>query len=1309
MKPTNSSWNILHRFLFLLPFAFCFTAPIARSEGSRDLIKNGGNRPLLEFRETGPSAVLWGLPFKTVMKVYAEAGETINLGSSAVGLGSGIIRYRDPNNVPGNCGATGLIADSNEEAAGPLPNLGGFAPCAIIVGAGQTGVWEIEFVSPNPAAPGGAPDIPLTGWTQPNNGQVVAWDITVRDGGVDQIGRVFSNSMALNMGANNRRARSDFYIQTRQGYQYFSDLNGIDPAGFIFFANQKGFINPDGTPRYQSVPIPTFLDPVPVENPTLFANDNVTHKIFLNPPDTAMPLTANSPQGNTWLYRPVPPTVPEAENFTFTGIEGTANQSGTSPLGGNFSFDVPVNFEGSYTIRLDINNDGIYGNANDLTLVGQAVPGTTNTVFWDGRDKNGNLVPAGNISYNATITLNAGEVHFPFLDIENNLDGIIIQNTANNDATIYFDNNYPGVTLTGNPPNPLTALEGVDSTNGTLVFGNGTSTGFGDNKGLDIWSYVPSTPQEVVNIVQIKAADLKIQKTVNSAGISGGPVTYTINVTNAGPSDILEISPATFTDPIPADIINVTWICEITTGADTGSCGTENGTGNSINTTLALNNGAVATITVTGIIDLNAPDPITNTATVARSNDVTDPVNDDGIPDPDPVTGVERNRTEQASATIDTLTPGNPLLGVAKQLNTVVNNGDGTYDASYTIRVENFGNLDILNLQLTEDLYGNPESTFNSAVAAPQIVSAPEIVGGTLTGVNANFNGEGDKNLLSGTETLPVGESIYISFTVRVTPGSELGPYNNNATATGTSPGGNPVSDESTDDPNLNPDPDDDGDPTNNNTTTSVTFPETPRVGVAKQAGTITNNGDGTYTVPYTLTVQNYGDVTITNIQVQENLNTTFGGSPFTVVANSLTTSNTLAVNPNFNGNANTNLLAGTDSLAVGASATVQFEVTVTPGNNLGPYNNSATASATGPGGTPVTDVSTDGTNPDPDGDGDPSNNTNPTAVSFSEMPLIGVAKAAGTPIDNGDRTFTIPYTLIVRNYGDVPLTTLQVTENLNDTFENIPYTLESNSLTSPTLTVNPNFNGDTDNNLLATGNTLAVDTEATISFRVQVTPGNNLGPFDNQVTASGTGPGGNPVTDLSTNGANPDANNTGDPTDSDEVTSVTLRGNPNLELEKRITRINGAVVGQSENLADWPDNFVRGVASSNTIQPGDEVEYTIYFLSAGSGPLENATVCDPLQDYQTFLTDTFNGQTPTEGTFGAEVGIALGLNPPNPDLPTAYLRSANSESNRGRFYPSGTATPLICRPNIRGAVVVDIGNLGVGEYGFIRFRVTID
>jgi uncharacterized repeat protein (TIGR01451 family) len=1195
MKPLKLAGKWPQGLLLILPVILSlFTAPVARSEGSRELTDNTGDRPFLEYRDdldptsdsgTPPN----GIPRRTTIKVYARENETINLGSSAVGVGGGEIRYRSPNGTDGICDDPnfGLIQNRTQEIAGPAPNPSGYTPCTVTVLAGQEGVWEIEFVSPNPANTGNPTPIAATANWPPqgtNNNFVTAWDVTVRDaGGAEIRGRAFANFLAMNASFRTNPSsisplNSEAFVLTEDGFIYRVNLNGQRPAGFIFYANKNGFLDANGDPIFQSVGVGG--EPIFFDNPSLPENDNLTHKIFFNNPTLgSLPNNGMVPAppvsgGSTWLRnQPEPP--PSPSNFQFIGQEGTLGQAGTNPLGGRFEFD--SNGEGTYRLIIDIGNNGtgngVYGDENDVILQGRVFPGT-NTVEWDGKDKNGDPVQVSELGYGARIQFFGGEVHFPFFDVEQNPNGLIVErlnqppgfpaNNPNSDPFLvyYDDSGFPeNLTI---QPDPLSALAGDDSSNGAHAFQGSSFTGWGDNRGIDTWVLFPSLPFELEQRIVIAEADLQITKAVSpTPAVAGGNITYTITVTNAGPSNIRTTNPATVSDIFTANGETVTilsWTCEIIppdppnppAGAEEGTCIDESGTGNLTDARLALDATFSARYTLTGTIDPDATETIENQARVTRPNDVADPENDDDIEDIDEETGENlNNRFERANVTVP-LTPGNPLLGVAKQLNTVVNNGDGTYDATYTIRVENFGNLDILNLQVTEDLFGNAESTFASAVAAPEIVAAPQIVAGTLTGVNPDFNGEGDKNLLSGDETLLVGESIDITFTVRVTPGSQLGPYENTATATGSSPGGTLVSDDSTDDENLNPDPNNDGNP----------------------------------------------------------------------------------------------------------------------------------------------------------------NDSTPTAVTFGEVPLIGVAKAVGTPTDNGDRTFTIPYTLVVRNYGDVPLNTVQVTENLNETFADLTYTLEPNSLSSPTLTVNPSFDGDTDINLLEadnSNNTLAVDTEATINFAVRVTPGNNLGPFNNQVTASGVTPGGTGVNDLSTNGSNPDGNNTGDPTDSNEITSVTLRGNPNLELEKRITRVNGIDVGQSENLADWPDNFVRGLAASNTIQPGDEVEYTIYFLSAGSGPLENATVCDPLQDFQTFRTDTFNGQTPIEGTFGAEVGIALALNPPNPDVPTAYLRSANSASNRGRFYPAGTATPLICEQNVRGAVVVDIGNLGVGDYGFIRFRVTID
>src|ERR1700749_4261387 len=104
------------------------------------------------------------------MKVYVEAGETINTGSSAQGLGTGTINFRAPDGstyTSGTSTTIGLIANRSQELSGPLPNVGGYTPFTLTVKAGQEGIWEIDFIAPN-AANGTNPDpIPANAsWAQ---------------------------------------------------------------------------------------------------------------------------------------------------------------------------------------------------------------------------------------------------------------------------------------------------------------------------------------------------------------------------------------------------------------------------------------------------------------------------------------------------------------------------------------------------------------------------------------------------------------------------------------------------------------------------------------------------------------------------------------------------------------------------------------------------------------------------------------------------------------------------------------------------------------------------------------------------------------------------------------------------------------------------------------------------------------------------------------------------------------------------------------------------------------------------------------
>lgn len=329
-----------------------------------------------------------------------------------------------------------------------------------------------------------------------------------------------------------------------------------------------------------------------------------------------------------------------------------------------------------------------------------------------------------------------------------------------------------------------------------------------------------------------------------------------------------------------------------------------------------------------------------------------------------------------------------------------------------------------------------------------------------------------------------------------------------------------------------------------------------PNIGIAKSVGTPVARPDGSYTIPYTITVQNYAPndlpYTLTNIQVTDDLATTFAGATINSVGNIQSSSSSLTVNPNFNGQSNQNITqAGVNNkLNGGESATITFDVVITPVNgNFGSFNNTAKVSAIYPpspaSAGPITDDSVNGTNTDPDGDLDPTNNTSPTPVTLTPGRRIGVAKQAGTVVNNNDGTFTVPYTILVRNYGNVALNNVQVTDDLfgtaNSTFNGTTAAVISTpvSVSGALTTANPNFNGNSNKNLLAGTQTLPIGGSATINFSVKVTPNNNFGLFNNTARATAITPNNpTPVTDDSTDGVNPDNggavagnNNDGDPT----------------------------------------------------------------------------------------------------------------------------------------------------------------------------------
>lgn len=577
---------------------------LVQASGSRSLYPNGatGFRANLEWRTSTYGGFLLR---RTLLKVYAEQGEFILMGSSAISVtaagGIGDVQIYQPGRVTGNVGNEtippgpdfsceaqrgtvpnpdlGRIENRNEELAGPdtiadaingtpggaVPN--GYTPC--FYQAPVTGIYDVIFHGPR----GGNSDFEIAPTGQINlasannfNDQqatsVSAWDVTVRNSlnsTSDVTGRVFARYLALFAGGNPRPLNSTLYILTTDGYIYQVGLRGLDPNGFIVFANNVGFFDSDGvTPLYRDVvgsdnQLTTLQGGVSLAPPT--------HFIFFEPPSNGA-IGANNV--------PLTPAAPQISGLDFGGTLG--NNDTLLGVGGTFTYTSNV----AGTFEFIISRDGVdFDPTNPANRVLRGIrPAGTQTVAWDGLDNSGNPFPIGT-NYPVRAIIRAGEYHFPMLDVENSQQGgpqyTLINppggtcpsfdgQPANCNIAFYDDRGYttangtdvgtPGVILAGNsPPNPDRSdpLSGFDTTTNQRAFGNGGTTGFGDRKGLDLWTYFPSNIENTV--VNIYALNLVLTKASGGGTLQpGGIITYTLTFTNTGPIDATGV---VITDVVP--------------------------------------------------------------------------------------------------------------------------------------------------------------------------------------------------------------------------------------------------------------------------------------------------------------------------------------------------------------------------------------------------------------------------------------------------------------------------------------------------------------------------------------------------------------------------------------------------------------------------------------------------------------------------------------------------------------------------------------------------------------------------------------
>ncbi|MGW9269836.1 DUF7507 domain-containing protein [Microbacterium sp. NPDC055599] len=557
-------------------------------------------------------------------------------------------------------------------------------------------------------------------------------------------------------------------------------------------------------------------------------------------------------------------------------------------------------------------------------------------------------------------------------------------------------------------------ITAADETAGEVV---NSASAAGTDPGGDA---VPSNTDTTTTPVVASAPSLTIDKAagapvdVNGNGVTdaGDTIAYTFTVTNTGNVPLADVAvddpkvgavTCDATTLAPGAVASCTAATYTITQADV-----DNG---------SVDNSATATGTPPGEPAITSDPDTTSTPTDQTASLVLDKtagtpvdVNADGLTDEGDTIAYTFTVTNTGTVTLTDVAVDDPKVGtVTCDVTTLAPGAVATCTAApYTITAadETAGEVANTATAAATDPGGDPAPTADDSTTTPVVASAAALTIDKVAGAPVDVDGNGITN---------AGDTIAYTFTVTNTgnvavseitvddpkvdavtcdvttlaPGAvanctaapyvitaadeTAGEVANTATAAGTDPDGDSVASDpdSTTTPVVTPAP-------------ALSFEKTAGTPVDVNANGITDEGD---TIGYTFTVTNTGNVTVTDVAVDD--------PKVGAVTCDVTT-----------------LAPG----EVASCASAPYTVTAAD-EAAGEVANTATASGTAPNGDPVPS--------------DPDSTTTPSEAS---APSSTVEKTAGAPVDvngNGvtDVGDTIAYTFTVTNTGNVPLADVTVND----------------------------------------------------------------------------------------------------------------------------------------------------------------------------------------------------------------------------------------------------------------------------------------
>lgn len=268
-----------------------------------------------------------------------------------------------------------------------------------------------------------------------------------------------------------------------------------------------------------------------------------------------------------------------------------------------------------------------------------------------------------------------------------------------------------------------------------------------------------NTASKTINL----GTDLSISKSSSpKAYVAGSSLTYTIIVTNNGPS---AVTGATVTDTLPAALSSFTWTC--TTAGSGASCGTAGPVVGNINALVDLPVGTQAVFTVSGTVPLGTTGTINNTASVSPPSGIVDV-----IPGNNSATDSNGAGTSADLVIRKTSSPKPYVAGSA---------------LTYTITVTNNGPSSVTGATVVDSIPSTITGvTWTSSIMGSASVTSGATGSGNSLSATLNIGSAfADKVIFTVTGTVPADTTGGISNTATVTPPTgttDLVPGNNTAT-----------------------------------------------------------------------------------------------------------------------------------------------------------------------------------------------------------------------------------------------------------------------------------------------------------------------------------------------------------------------------------------------------------------------------------------------------------------------------------------------------------------------------------------------